>query len=355
MQLGGSTIAAGPVGFEGQASAFPAAGTKADQFRFLLGYAILAPSNHNTQPWLFDLYEDHVDLLADRTRSLRASDPFDRELVISCGAALACLQAAAAAFGGELAVDRFPEADNDDLLARVALKRKFGTEIDRKTLAAILNRRTNRKAFEPIAVSSQQREAIDSAMQRFGAQTAWIDKPHEREQLAQIIMDADRIQFENSAFLRELAAWIRPPQASAHDGIPAKAIGISGFASYVAPLVIRTFDLGDSRAARDEELMQGSPGVLVVSTPTDGARDWLACGEGLGFALLAAEALGLKTSYLNQPCQVSNLRFRLSLFEGVKGNPQLILRFGRAPAVAPTPRRALEDVVRDIRKRPLKD
>jgi hypothetical protein len=157
-------------------------------------------------------------------------------------------------------------------------------------------------------------------------------------------MDADKIQFENAAFLRELAAWIRPPLTSAQDGIPAHAVGISGFAAYVAPLVIRTFDLGDGRAARDEELVRRSPGIAVLSTPFDAPRDWLACGEALAAFLIEAERLGLKVSYLNQPCEVSELRFRLSLLASVNGNPQLVLRLGRADAaVAPSPRRPLED------------
>jgi nitroreductase len=36
------------------------------RLRFLMGYAILAPSSHNTQPWLFRLHGTRLDLLADR-------------------------------------------------------------------------------------------------------------------------------------------------------------------------------------------------------------------------------------------------------------------------------------------------
>jgi hypothetical protein len=335
------------------ANAFPERGNDADRLKFLLRYAILAPSSHNTQPWLFDLHDGHVDLVADRMRSLPVTDPFDRELVISCGAALALLQASAAAFGYELAVRRFPARENRDLLARVLLTRRSdaGASRNPKLLEAILNRRTNRNAFDSRPVSARERELLDSTMQRSGAQTSWIDGPAERQRLARMIMSADKMQFENAAFLRELAAWIRPPQTSAHDGIPAKAFGISGFASYVAPLVVRTFDLGGGKAARDQELMQGSPGLVVVSTPFDQEQDWLRCGEALGFALLDAEQLGLKVSYLNQPCEVSELRFQLSLFDDVKGHPQLILRFGCAATVPPSPRRRLEEIMRDKRTR----
>jgi hypothetical protein len=335
------------------ANAFPEREGDAEKLKFLLRYAILAPSNHNTQPWIFELYGDHVDLVADRTRSLPATDPFDRELIISCGAALALLQASAAGFGCELDVRRFPDPENNDLLARVSLKRKHGLGVGQnpKILEAILKRRTNRNAFDSRPLSDRQRNILDFTMRQSGAQSSWINDPAERQRLVQMIMNADKIQFDNAAFLRELAAWVRPPQTSARDGISAKAVGICGFASYVAPLVIRTFDLGNGKAARDQELMQGSAGIVVVSTPFDQERNWLQCGEALGFALLDAEQLGLKASYLNQPCEVSELRFPLSLFDSVKGQPQLILRFGYAATVASTPRRPLGEVVRDKRAR----
>jgi hypothetical protein len=58
----------------------------------------------------------------------------------------------------------------------------------------------------------------------------------------------------------------------------------------------------------------------------------------------------LKTSYLNQPCQVAAVRLRLGKLPSVSGYPQLILRVGRAtaPGVKST-RLPLEGVVRDRR------
>jgi nitroreductase len=44
------------------ADEFPSDGFTADQLEFLLGYAILAPSIHNTQPWLFQVHSMHADL-----------------------------------------------------------------------------------------------------------------------------------------------------------------------------------------------------------------------------------------------------------------------------------------------------
>jgi hypothetical protein len=65
---------------------------------------VLAPSGHNTQPWLFNVSGDAVELHADRTRGLPVVDPEDRALVISCGAALFFLRTAIRHFG-ELVTD----------------------------------------------------------------------------------------------------------------------------------------------------------------------------------------------------------------------------------------------------------
>jgi nitroreductase len=334
-------------GWNIDASEFPWRGATSDRLRFLLRYALLAPSNHNTQPWRFGLHHDRVELFADRSRSLSAADPFDRELLISCGAALGILRLAAGAFGCRLSIRRFPDPASKDLLASITLpenQENHPAEPDQELLAAILRRRTNRNAFGPAPVTAEQRERLDASLQESDVHAGWIDEDADRAQLVRLVMAADRIQFENAAFLRELAAWIRPPLTSARDGIPAHAVGISGFAAYVAPLLVRTFDLGDGKAARDEELVRRSPGIAVLSTPFDTAHDWLACGEALAAFIIEAERLGLKVSYLNQPCEVSELRFQLSLLDRIKGNPQLILRLGLADAtVAPSPRRPLED------------
>jgi len=102
-------------------TAFPRTAGPTDQLRFLVNYAVLAPSTHNTQPWLFKVGGEKLELYADRTRSLAVADPEDRELTISCGASLFHLRIAARHFGHQEAVEPFPRQDNPDLLARFGL------------------------------------------------------------------------------------------------------------------------------------------------------------------------------------------------------------------------------------------
>ena len=68
------------------ADGFPASGFATDRLEYLLGYAILAPSPHNSQPWLFRLNTSDVEIFADRRRALPVTDPHGRELRLACGA-----------------------------------------------------------------------------------------------------------------------------------------------------------------------------------------------------------------------------------------------------------------------------
>ena len=63
-------------------SAFPRQGTAAEQLRFLVSYAVLAPSSHNTQPWLFRAVDGALELYADRSRALPVVDPDEAELAV---------------------------------------------------------------------------------------------------------------------------------------------------------------------------------------------------------------------------------------------------------------------------------
>ena len=62
------------------AADFPEGGDATAKMLFLLRYAALAPSGHNTQPWLFSLQDDSFELYADRTQALPVVDPGDRAL-----------------------------------------------------------------------------------------------------------------------------------------------------------------------------------------------------------------------------------------------------------------------------------
>ena len=81
--------------------------------------ALRAPSVHNTQPWLWRINPGVIELHADWTRHLAATDPDRRDVLLSCGAALHHLQVALAASNMVAHVHRLPNPENRDLRQRM--------------------------------------------------------------------------------------------------------------------------------------------------------------------------------------------------------------------------------------------
>jgi nitroreductase len=149
---------------------FPIDEGSEEKLWFILNYAVLAPSSHNTQPWHFRIHSHEVDLYADRTRALPASDPDDRELTMSCGSALFHLRVALRYFGYASRVEFFPEGNEPDLLARVHMGPKCETEAEDVLLfQAIPKRRTNRLAFPENPVPEEVLAVLEGAAQTEGA------------------------------------------------------------------------------------------------------------------------------------------------------------------------------------------
>lgn len=333
---------------------FPRDAPLAAKAWFALRYALLAPSSHNSQPWRFLVNGDTIELLADRTRSLPVADPYDRELIISCGAALFNLRSALAHFGVWFNISLFPTEADPDLIARVRLAEgsKAGHTADRTAgnglahlFPAITRRATNRTPFGPIPVPERVVASLCAEGASEGVAVKAVTDGKERGRVASLIAEADRIQFADARFRRELAAWIHPQRA--RDGMPAYALGVPNLMDFETPItamVIRTFDVGDGKAAHDAALAAGSPLLLCFSTTQDNAPAWLFAGQSLQRVLLQAKLEGYDASHLNQPIEVPALRPQLRDLLQTGPYPQLLIRVGRGNPVAHTPRRAVDEL-----------
>ncbi|MBA4068099.1 MAG: nitroreductase [Isosphaera sp.] len=324
---------------------YPGAGSASEKLGFLLNYAVLAPSSHNTQPWLFRPAGDWVEVLADRTRSLPIADPDGRALVISCGAALGNLRVALRRFGHCGEERDFPDDRQPDLLARVGLGDRHPTTAgDVALFDALPRRRTNRRAFDPRPVPDELLRALVAAAADDGVWVQVVSGEDRRAAVAELVAEGDVAQASDQSFRRELAAWMRPNWSRRRDGMPGYAHGLGAVSSLLGPVVIRTFDWGRGRAAADRRLSLGSPALAVLGTDGDGPEDWLAAGRALATVLLRARAGGVDASFLNQPIEVPGLRARLRALLGTPGHPQLLVRMGYGPAVRATPRRPVSEV-----------
>lgn len=315
--------------------------------RSFVHWAILAPSALNSQPWQFRTEDGVLELHADRTRALPVVDPHDRELTIACGAAFFNLVLACRHFGYDAVVERLPDPHRPDLLATLRLgDRKGPTGEENRLFVSITRRRTNGLAFDEKPIDQSVLHCLERCTLSEHAWCHLIPDFTTKHRLAELIADADREQFHDKHYRRELAAWIHPKRTHLRDGLPGFERGAGALRSLLDPFIIKHFDVGSSEARRDRALAEHAPALAVIGTSDDVPINWFRAGEALEHVLLLATSAGLAASFLNQPLHSDVLRPRVAKLLHEHGHPQMIVRLGHGREIPPTPRRGVEEVMR---------
>jgi hypothetical protein len=302
---------------------------------------------HNTQPWRFDLHDEWMGLRADRSRQLRATDPLARELVISAGAALMNARIGVAVAGWSARCDRFPRADDPDLLARLAPVTGRPDGALAQLAPQIARRHTNRRAYlgDPLP-DEVLRQLTDLARQEESLLVPIVDDRN-RRLLGRLARQADREQNADPDYRAELRQWTTRPRES-RDGVPPGAVPrVDGEQQDEVP--IRDFDTEGRGQLPPAAHSDPDQTLLLLATRTDEPVAWLRAGEALERMLLELTALGWVTEPMTQALEVPATRTQVRAALTGGAHPQMLLRVGRAAQTPRTPRRPSGEVVSGAR------
>jgi nitroreductase len=313
-----------------------------DEVESVLRAAVLAPSTHNTQPWLFRCTSAGIELRADPERRLPVVDADQRELVMSCGAALFNLRVAIHSLGIHPATTLLPRRTEPGLLAVV---RPFGaraaeTRVTRLARAIPL-RHTNRSPFTAATVPPSLLGALRTAAELEHAWMPALD-PDQRRGLHDLVRTAHRAQLADPAFLEEWSRWTGRDRAT-RDGVPTYAAGKDPDAN--DEWVLGDLDPHDGGNGHSTRAAVADPLIVIIGSFDDERIDWLRTGQAMERVLLTATAAGLDASFISQPVEVPAVRADLRRLLGGGLWPQIVLRVGYGSPVPWTPRRPLEDVL----------
>jgi nitroreductase len=305
--------------------------------------AVLAPSLHNTQPWLFTVHADRLDVRADRTRHLPGIDPSGRELVQSVGAALFNARVALAARGWAVDVQRCPSPDDPDLLAVLQLVDGPPDPGLAVLDPMVARRRTNRRTFDATVPTEAELRSFTAAAVAEGAVLVPVLTGEQHRLVARLTQAADTQQQADPAYLAELARWTDRAPATG-DGIVAAAVPhVDGSAADDVPL--RDFDTRGEGALPTSSGVGAERTLVVLGTRDDDAEAWLRSGEAMQRVLLEITRAGWAVSPVTQAVEVPLTRLHLRTGLTWDTWPQTVLRIGHAQPVSATPRRQPADVV----------
>ncbi|MGY1778248.1 hypothetical protein ACI8AV_20550 [Geodermatophilus sp. SYSU D00804] len=243
-----------------------------------------APSVHGTRPWRAVLHPGRLELVADLPRQLAVPDPVGRARARSVGAALFDARVALAAAGSAVRVDRLPDPTDPGVVA--VLRPVDGPP-------------------DPVLA------ALAPAVRRGHADPRRLEADRVPEDVLRLLVAAAAAE----------ETVLVPVTREEHLRLVARLAQQAGRGP--APDTDRT--------------------LLVLATHRDDLRAWLRCGEALERVLLELTARGWGGEPLPRLVEVPVTRTQLRSALSWDAHPQVVLRTGRAPVPAPTPRRPVPD------------
>lgn len=330
-----------------------------------LAWALLAPSPHNTQPWLADLPDDGAILLrVDAACRLHAVDPLGRQTLIGQGTFLEALVLAAEGEGHKADVAAFPdgafppETPDARPVASVRLRPEPGTSAS-PLLTALPRRRSTKLAFDPEKpVTPEHQTALRKVVAGRPVEFGLAVEPEPVLAVRELARRALHAEYGHPPALAETVRWLRlgADAVMLHpDGIP-----ITGVASWwlrrLGLLTPERLATPGSLAWRSgltmwDNLLTGSPSFGWLVTADDSREAQLAAGRAYLRVDLAAALNGVAIHPVSQALGdhpvVAEHRAELDRLLGISppARVQMLFRLGYAGPQAPSPRRPLKAIL----------
>ena len=235
----------------------------------IIGAAILAASPRNTQPWIFAINDNVIDLHADMERSLGALDPFGREMMLGLGCAVENMVIGAEALGFTPILNLFPAGTTSNHIARMTVF--AGGLKERPEAKALAKRHTHRGPY------LRDRRIPDNMVDRLYAQTkltrarlAWLGADGAAgSAFIKGTMEATEAIVADSEMAATSAKWLRHDQATVNhlaDGITTSTAGLPPIMTRLALMVPTNMVTGKQH----EQWLQMTRDIQLLTAPLFG-------------------------------------------------------------------------------------
>lgn len=295
---------------------FPTKASLAERARYLLRYAILAPSGHNSQPWEFVVEDGKIEVHSNESRWLDVADQDKRELYISLGCAVENICIAAQRFGLDFEIGYHD--DPPPVTVTLQPDRSNSSDGYPELFDQITERSTNHHLFRDEPLSDSVREELRNCNVEDEVAFMLVDDFERKGSIAELQAEADRLQMDNSDYRKELGHWI---------GIG--ALGDSWLKSRIGQAVVTYLDIGDREAKKNSKLIQSAPVVGILTTESDAPSARVKTGQLFERLALAANAEGIAVHPMSQILEHPEMREQLAaLLDGDDKLPQHLFRLG---------------------------
>lgn len=305
---------------------FPKSKGIEDQLKFLINFAVLAPSSHNSQPWKFDISQSTIQVLPEFERALPASDTNHRQIFISLGCALENVLVAADYYN----LDATTAYDDSRLI--VTFQKRISNKPQEKShlIFSIPTRHTNRF---PYANRMPEQLFLDRirSMASLDLRVYLVSDTHIKSEIADVILNASVAAMSEKGFRQELSRYVKSNITRSSLGMPGFTIGLPTPPSILAPFMVKHLNMAKLNRKKDEALLKKhTPVFAIVFTKNDDEENWLRAGQAYERIALEAEKRGINTAPLAAAIQIGEFYKDLQKILATPYRPQVFFRMGYA-------------------------
>lgn len=301
--------------------------------REILFLASLAPSGHNTQPWLVKYIEPfHWIIGNDKTKWLPAVDATQRETILSIGAFLQNLEYAANTMGYNCDFTLLASSNQDENIIEVKLgKAVHAAKYD---LQKIKQRRTVRSNYLTEVLKKEDIDFLCAEETDFIRHLPNTSREH--RWLNEQTIEANRVQSYRNNAQEELAEWIRfsSKEAGAKcDGLTTASMEIDGIPGWV----LRNFYGKESvlkKGFREQSIdkvrkqVAQSAGWFLITSKDNSTATLIETGKRMQRLFLKVRERNIAIHPMTQILEESSTNQLLNPSIGINDTVQFILRTG---------------------------
>lgn len=320
-----------------------------EKLKFLLNFAVLAPSSHNSQPWKFKFNSNSIEVFLDEKRKLIHADKNNRQAYISIGCAIENIKIAANYFGWETRII-LPEDQLDDYLTIINLESKISNIVSQpdNLIFSISKRVTNRNKYSknlpPVDFISKIKAYSNNEIKVFV-----VTDKKKINQISDVVLNASVVSMESKDFRRELSQYVKNNLTNSSLGIPAFSMAIPTPVSFFVPTILKHLNMAKLSRKGDEKLLkENTPIMVVIATEKDNKKQWIQSGRIYENIALESTRNGVSTSIWGAPIETGNFYKDLQNILSTNFRPQIFFRVGYSnKSVHKSPRIHMYKVLRD--------
>jgi hypothetical protein len=289
----------------------------------IVDLARLAPSVHNTQPWIVSSSETAIIVTIDRQYALQDGDQTGRETNISLGIFCEALTLAAAHKGWQtIAVT----PTNSDVTINLQASAKLEDPL--KQIELLKKRHSDRSIYTPTIITNEVRADIESCSLPFAIETRIITDSTIMDTVADLTAKGIGLAMSSPGFRKELSQYLVRPTSKKQRGIATKSLYLNNFLTFAEPLLVgRGLSLG-AEVEIERKRWQSASAIVVLLADGDLSKYWFATGQAYLRVSLAITDAGLAQATSAAIVEASNYHEDIEAMLGTNKRILSLLRIG---------------------------